>query len=261
MKRVLNWKRSLPDHRDFKYEAIKPILPSLPKEVDLRPFCPPIYNQLDIESCSSQALAACYEYLQLRDLKAHVAAPEVFANTYTPVSRLFIYWNERFIEGDTSTDAGAITLKDGCDAIMKNGVCKETTWTYNDADVIPKPSAQAYTEALSHKISVYYRLNSMHDRKTCLADGFPFTLGIMVYESFMSDVVARTGVVPMPKPDEELEGGHAVCCVGYDDTKQHYLVRNSWGSTWSPKMGGYFLLPYAYVEDSNLAGDFFTIRK
>jgi len=46
--------------------------------------------------------------------------------------------------------------------------------------------------------------------------------------------------------------------VGYDDARQWFLVRNSWGARWGIK--GYFTLPYAYVTDNNLANDFWTIR-
>ena len=46
--------------------------------------------------------------------------------------------------------------------------------------------------------------------------------------------------------------------VGYDDGKQWFLVRNSWGSQWGLK--GYFTLPYAYLIQPVLASDLWTIR-
>ena len=94
--------------------------------------------------------------------------------------------------------------------------------------------------------------------KGCLASGFPFVYGFTVYESFESDAVAKTGVVPMPAPTEKVLGGHAVVAVGYDDSTQRFIVRNSWGPGWG--MGGYFTIPYAYLTDSNLADDFWTVR-
>ncbi len=81
--------------------------------------------------------------------------------------------------------------------------------------------------------------------------------GFSVYESFESDSVASTGVVPMPSPNEQLLGGHAVVLVGYDDTKKVWIVRNSWGTNWG--QAGYFTMPYAYLTNSNLASDFWTI--
>ena len=92
----------------------------------------------------------------------------------------------------------------------------------------------------------------------CLADGYPVVFGFTVYESFESDVVARTGVVPMPGKREKVLGGHAVVCVGYDRSKKAFLVRNSWGTSWG--QGGYFWMPFAYLTNNNLADDLWTVR-
>lgn len=35
-------------------------------------------------------------------------------------------------------------------------------------------------------------------------------------------------------------------------------MRNSWGPGWGK--GGYFTMPYAYLTDSNLSDDFWTVR-
>jgi C1A family cysteine protease len=93
--------------------------------------------------------------------------------------------------------------------------------------------------------------------KTCLASGFPIVVGIAVYSSFESGTVAKTGVVPMPKSNEECLGGHAVVCVGYDDKAQTWIMRNSWGLGWGNK--GYFTLPYLYLLDSSLCSDLWCI--
>ena len=53
-------------------------------------------------------------------------------------------------------------------------------------------------------------------------------------------------------------GGHCVVAVGYDDSKQCFIVRNSWAADWG--MQGYCTMPYAYLTDPNLASDFWTIR-
>ena len=62
----------------------------------------------------------------------------------------------------------------------------------------------------------------------------------------------------MPKPQEKVLGGHAVMAVGYDDSKQAVLVRNSWGTDWGIR--GYFYMPYGYITNANLCDDFWTIR-
>lgn len=45
--------------------------------------------------------------------------------------------------------------------------------------------------------------------------------------------------------------------VGYDDSKQSFIVRNSWGNKWGIK--GYCEMPYGYLTDPQLARDFWAI--
>lgn len=94
--------------------------------------------------------------------------------------------------------------------------------------------------------------------KACLASGSPFLFGFSVYESFESDQVAQTGIVPMPGGNEALLGGHAVVACGYDDARQVFYARNSWGALWGDE--GYMYIPYAYLLDRNLAADFWMIK-
>jgi len=88
--------------------------------------------------------------------------------------------------------------------------------------------------------------------------GLPIVLGISVYESFESQQVAKSGVVPMPANSEKLLGGHAILAVGYNDAEQRFVMRNSWGTSWG--MQGYFTIPYAYLTDSNLCDDLWMIQ-
>ena len=122
-----------------------------------------------------------------------------------------------------------------------------------------KPPATAYTDAKQHVVTLYQRLvQELNTLKGCLASGFPFVFGFTCYESFESQAVASSGVLPMPKSGESVVGGHAVVCVGYDDTSREFIVRNSYGSSWGK--AGYFLMPYAYLTSQRLASDLWTIR-
>ena len=98
----------------------------------------------------------------------------------------------------------------------------------------------------------------LNQMKGCLASGYPFVFGFTVYESFESPQVAQTGIAPMPAAGEKVLGGHAVLAVGYEDSSQRFVIRNSWGDGWG--MGGYFTFPYAYLTDANLSDDFWTVR-
>jgi C1A family cysteine protease len=253
------WKPDLPDHRDFLFAAAPAIVAALPAKVDLRPGCPPVYNQGQLGSCTANAIAAAIEF----DLKKE-SLPE-----FTP-SRLFIYYNERVLEGTSpSVDSGA-AIRDGIKSVAAQGVCKEASWPYDDTNTDPnpcpkckfakKPSPNCYKEALQRKVKAYQRLNSavLNTLKGCLAGGYPFVFGFTVYQSFEGPQVAQTGIVSMPGPLEKTVGGHAVVAVGYDDSTQRFIVRNSWGAGWG--IQGYCMMPYDYLTNTNLADDFWAIQ-
>lgn len=54
-----------------------------------------------------------------------------------------------------------------------------------------------------------------------------------------SDFVSYAGGVYKRSKDAEPLGGHAVSIVGYDDSKQALIIRNSWGEDWGEKGYGY----------------------
>lgn len=242
------WIRDLPDHRDLFYGAVRATVGPLPTRVDLRPQCPPPYDQGELGSCTANALAGALEFDEIRG-GSHIP--------WIP-SRLFIYYNERALEGTVGTDSGA-QIRDGIKVIVREGVCPESEWPYDISRFAEKPSARAYTEASHDRISSYFRLpQSTLQLKACLADGFPFVFGFSVFSSLESESVARTGIIPLPQPGDSLIGGHAVACVGYDDDRHLFTIRNSWGSNWGDS--GYGYLPYSYLTDPGLAADFWTIR-
>jgi C1A family cysteine protease len=241
------WVPDIPDQRDYLYSAIRPRVRILPKQIDLRKYCSRVEDQGDLGSCTANALAGAVEFLENKDKVS-----------FSDVSRLFIYYNERVIEHSVRSDSGAM-IRDGIKTLAKQGVCTEKRWPYVVRKFASKPSAPSYTEALDHQITSYHRILTIDEMRSCLADGFPFVFGFTVYEAFESDKVAKTGVVNMPKKGEQVVGGHAVMAVGYDDAKKRFTVRNSWGPAWGMK--GYFTMPYAYVADRNLSDDFWTIRR
>jgi C1A family cysteine protease len=241
------WIPDLPDARDHLFSAPQAVLDDLPAKVDLRPGCPPVYDQGQLGSCTANAINAAFQYMQ-RAQKQKDFMP----------SRLFVYYNERVMLGTVDTDSGAM-IRDGVKSVAKAGVCREEIWPYDITQFTVKPSRACYTEALRNQVLVYRRvLNSnLHQLQGALASGTPVIFGFSVYESFQGQDVARTGIVPLPPRGETLLGGHAVLAVGYDDATQRFLVRNSWGEGWGDK--GYCYMPYGYLTDPGLAQDFWAI--
>lgn len=258
LKRRYNWIRDAVDHRDikFKYKITR-----LPLVVDLRPKCPPVVDQGQLGSCTANALAGALGFLEMQEeVLGEAGQAEEFGTGYFPFSRLFIYWNERVIESDTSEDNGA-QLRNGIASLANVGVCSELLWPYVVQNAFNAPSPTCFAQASLHKISSYQSLEGtdISALKSCLASGYPFVFGFQVFKSFESESVAINGIVLMPLPTDEPQGGHAVMCVGYDDTKRTFIVRNSWGSDWADS--GYCYMPYDYMTSPTLANDFWTLRR
>lgn len=252
MKRRYGWRPSLPDHRDMEYrfsgEAVQKAVAL--DHVDLSPQMPPPYNQGELGSCTSQAVAGLLQYDEIAQKKADTTTP----------SRLFIYYNERALDpmSSVSEDTGS-SIRMGIKAVRTYGFCDESLWPYNPKNFAVEAPHTVYLAAKSERITNYGHVPQvLGQMQSALAAGHPIAFGFSVYESFQSDAVADSGVVPMPRRREALLGGHAVACVGYDNPTQRFIVRNSWGSDWG--QNGYFTIPYAYLLNTNLADDFWLIN-
>jgi len=112
--RWYGWVPDLPDHRDRIYQAPLAMLGPLPATVDLRDQCPPVYNQGSLGSCTANAIAGALEFDQMKQHEPDVFVP----------SRLFIYYNERVMEGNVDEDAGAM-IRDGIKSVAKQGAPNE----------------------------------------------------------------------------------------------------------------------------------------
>lgn len=240
------WLPDLPDARD-QWFAAPPVTEALPHSVDLRAQCPPVYDQGQLGSCTANAIGGAVQF----EWRKQSMPDEV-------PSRLFIYYCEREIEGTVSSDSGAM-LRDGIKSVATYGAPYEAAWPYDPHTFAVKPPPSVWTSASRDKAVKYARVMQVGTQlKGCLAAGYPFVFGFTVYDSFESDEVATTGMVPMPSGDDSVLGGHAVLCVGYDDSQQRFIVRNSWGDGWG--LQGYCLMPYGYLTDPLLASDMWTIR-
>jgi len=241
------WTPDFPDNRDLVYETRK-MGHILPEVVDLRPKCPPVQDQSNLGACTAHAICSAFQFEQMRQ----------GVESWQP-SRLMVYFNERDMEGTVDFDSGA-QLRDGIKSIASLGVCPETDWPYDISKFTDRPHECAYKTALDHQALSYRRIgfikNSMID---CLAQGLPFVFGFTCYESFESQEVTNTGMVPMPKENESVAGGHAVLCVGYNQPKKLFCFMNSYGTGWGEN--GFGWLPFDYLTNPNLADDRWQVSK
>ena len=81
--------------------------------------------------------------------------------------------------------------------------------------------------------------------------------GFDVFSSF--DKIGSDGIMPVPnKTKEKFLGGHCVVAGGYDNDKECFIVRNSWGPSWGDN--GYFYIPYSVMVDSSTS-DFWVVNQ
>jgi C1A family cysteine protease len=243
---VYGWRRPLPG----QYLAYPPAdtegLPISP-QVDPRAKLPPIFNQGQLGSCTANATAGAFQYDGILDGKN----PGLLA-------RLWIYYFERAIEGTLGQgDCGAT----GHDAftVAKHGIPDETLWPYDISTFQDKPGPDE-PRAYYLKKPVAAPAQTEEAVKRVLSNSQTISFGFTVYQSFESEKVAETGIMPVPRSGEAILGGHEVLAVGYlEDRPDYVLCRNSWGTGWGLDGDGYFLFPWSVFLNPNMASDFRTI--
>jgi C1A family cysteine protease len=244
MNRTYGFRKSPPDERDKIAAPPDTIL----REVDLRTGpMPQVFDQGQLGSCTANAVAAALQFDLSLDLATRRARRR---------SRLDLYYGERSLEGELGQgDTGAYG-RDGFKFAQQTGVLLEERWPY-DITTYAGPPPSGYKR---YKLTKPYAhpAQDVDTIKAILSNNQTVAFGFTVYESFESDEVASTGIVPMPKSGESQLGGHEMLLVGYLNAHPGYfLARNSWGSSFG--IGGYVLMPEQYITDASLTSDLRTV--
>ena len=288
-KRSYGRKRDSIDARDHRYVPSAEALKSLASGVDLRSQDGPIFDQGQLGSCTANGWLGLFMFV----------CKKMFGDTFLG-SRLQLYYDSRVAEGTPNDDAGA-EVRTGGKCLAEIGVAPENVWEYDISRFAEKPPAEVYTAAKDHMVVEYMRVDQDIDHmKACHKEGFPFTFGFEVYESFEGSAVARTGIMPMPADGERVVGGHCVVAIGYIDGqgKAQYFrtgdrlmhsisrffgnighgLRSLTGlrlfrvtppsnviicrNSWGRRWGdnGYFYMPMEFIKNPSYASDFWTIR-
>ncbi len=208
----------------------------LPNQVDLRSLMTPIENQGDTNSCVAHAVAGAYEYW----IKKAVQQDK-------NVSRLFVYFNARWRDGSQDKDEGSV-IQLAMEGLSTFGACEEGLWPFDPQLTLKRPSAEAYKDGVTYRVHDMAQVPLDLDVwRQALAEGKPIVFGCELFDSF-DDCTNRGGVVPMPAPEDiarSKHSSHSMCAVGYSDSENVFIVRNSWGADWGDN--GYCYMPYNYL--------------
>lgn len=250
MNRRLDVVRDAPDHRDRGvYRLDGP--PALPLSISLEASLGPVKDQGQEGSCFAFAGAGHREFLYRRyhdyeGLRASLAAEDaVFAAEY-------LYYCVHELEGTLNDDCGG-QLRSVFRVLNSRGICREGTDAYNPASAWKTPTAAEDAEASVFEAGAYHRLTTVDDMKCCLASGYAFVAGFGLHASFEKKNWLASGMMPYPAATEPLLGGHAVLFFGYDDDRQAFRVRNSWGAGWC--LGGNFWFSYRAAANPDILWD------
>lgn len=255
------WRPDIPDYRDHRLPKLA--LPSLPSKAALpADLLPPIRDQGSQGSCTGFATRTVIQYLRAKEGQRH-----------SELSPRFVYWNGRWFEDSTSLDSGCY-IRDVIKGTAKFGTASEHDCRYNPENWTRAPNKTAFKDALRDISIEYARPNDQNESiavdqiKSIIAgEQLPIVFGFAVFSNFWGAV--ENGRVGMPSGP--MEGGHAVTMIGYDDDysfdgrRGGILCANSWGTTWGCEgptgTRGWFWLLYDYVTNSDLADDFWIVRK
>ena len=223
----------------------------IPPKVDLRAKMSPIEDQGTMNACTGFAITGLAEYRSRQEHRA------------TDLSPGFIYVWELKIENRPGQDEGA-HIATGMQVLKDKGISPLERFPFltaeeqKNADTVTSyltklPSLAVMQAAHAYAVPEVTAVQDLAAFKVAIAKGKPVVFGIGCYKSFESDAVKKTGVVPMPdQQTEPYVGGHAILAVGYDDSKQQVIFRNSYTAQWGDK--GYGYLPYTYFKEG-LVGD------
>lgn len=275
----LNFIPSPIDDRDYVLSITSPsstLLSTLlstplttPSLIDLSPGCTSVKNQGSVGSCTAHAGVALLEYNYRRFTSgtgsgtgsgSSLSNDDIFSERFT-------YYTTRVnVAGWSAKEDSGAYLRDTLKSLTQYGACRESSFPYmseGKCKYDETPSQQSYQEALRYQALTYLsiplgntlstKMKTLDTLKEVLRNGYPFMGGFICYSNLYSGV---KGNIPLPSTGSTIIGGHAVCFVGYDDSKQVFKFKNSWGSSWGDK--GYGYLPYKYLLNGELF-DLWTI--
>ncbi len=242
-----------PDPRDLMFQFSPRMAANFPPVLDNGPHMGTQLDQARLGSCGANTADESYMYDQLAQ-----------SLPMQSMSRLFMYWTTRYLQGTVDSDSGVENRK-MMKALNQFGACPESMHPYADDQFTfrKKPTDACFTAALANRITSYTAVQvSLNQIKSALFSGFTIIFGFLVFRGIESDQASETGIVPDPASGEQPIGGHDVSLCGFSDVTGMFKFRNHWmngpGRPWGDN--GYGYASYKYFTDPNLVSDLWVIN-
>lgn len=225
------------DPRDYIYKTLRrPV--GLPNKFSRRQLFGSVRNQGQYGSCVGFGAGG------VKDGQEGVNYP----GGGVTISPLFIYTCCKQMDGIPTVEGTYPRV--AMEVLHKLGACKEQTFPYSKMSwpMMTAIPPGANEEAKTFKIGAYARVQTVAEVKQALVEDGPVLGAVLVCSNFMFPEPG--GLIGIP--EGTVYGGHAVCVVGYDDTKTwrghagFFEVRNSWGPDWGDE--GYCWIPYDFFN-------------
>ena len=209
---------------------------AFPTVVDNTSKFPTPGNQGDLGSCTAWAVGYA-----LKSNNEYIKRGWTISDEIHHFSPSYIY--NQINEGkDEGSD-----IRDAIDLIINEGVCTMAYMDYDDTDYTTQPTAIQTANAALYKASGFYEFTNLDQIKVALYVGYGVVISVNTYPDLRNlsssnqiyDTVSGVS-----------EGGHAICLIGYDDSKNAFKFINSWGTSWG--LGGYGWISYDLVNSSTV---------
>jgi C1A family cysteine protease len=242
-------KPTLPVGAEMMVMAEPPIV-GAPVSLDWRNnggnFVTPVRNQLSCGSCWAFATTAALESAVLR-------AENTPGVDLDLSEQVLISCGSSGGEVAGSCSGGYISY--ASNYIRDTGLPLETCYPYTGGDGSCGSACSSY-QTSTYQILSWGYVTATSPTVSAIRDALvsygPLVTTMDVYEDFYS---YTSGVYSYATGGHE--GGHAVLIVGYSDTGQYFIVKNSWGAGWGE--AGYFKIAYSELGTVVNFGDY-TIR-
>lgn len=226
------------DPRDFLFgSVVSPV--ALPPIIDYEAKMTSVKDQHRRGACVAFAACAVKEYQE-------------YKQSGKPVDL-----SEEFVYDNVGSPHGGAYPRDAMRLLVDRGVCPEDVWPYqvsaddqNPPPWIPWVMAKhrpLYIQSLPYKAKGYVRLTSEHDMMNSLILNGPFLLAVSWLDGWFGPTEKDAQGYPILRPGQgKNSGGHALCCVGYDQVAKTFKFKNSWSRVWGKD--GYAKFSFDVIE-------------